>query len=525
MAKIAYILLCHKNPQAIVDQAQQLTAAGDYIAIHFDANAGGKEFQHIRRSLAHNKNVTFAKRRIKCGWGEWSLVQATLNAIEAACAAFPLASHFYMLSGDCMAIKSARYVHQFLDDKDMDYIEIFDFFKSNWIKTGMKEDRLIYRHFFNERARKWLFYQSLEWQRRLGLSRQIPSDIKIQIGSQWWCLRRRTIEAILEFSKARKDISRFFRTTWIPDETYLQTLVGHLIPTAEIEKRPLTFLVFSEYGMPATFYNDHYDFLVAQDFLFARKISSDAKKLKAQLEQLYKSDKTNFPIAADGKELYFFLTQAGRKGQRFAPRIWEKESQIGQSRTLLILVCKKKRVANRLSDLLNTQLGMPTLGYLFEEESKNLPALGGILSNHEKKNRHRRLLLRLLFEHFQCDRMMICLDPSALDTLADLQADAAETRILEIDCLFEDQYLWDYMRRLGLIINPGENHLNDQLLPSIRNQFDQESMALRQTGFENRFVLAQAGRDDDNIGQLMAFCDLDQSEAARIIEQKRIFSD
>ena len=168
---------------------------------------------------------------------------------------------------------------------------------------------------------------------------------------------------------------------------------------------------------------------------------------------------------------------------------------------------------------------MPTLGYLFEEESKNLPTLGGILSNHEKKNRHRRLLLRLLFEHFQCDRMMICLDPSALDTLADLQADAAETRILEIDCLFEDQYLWDYMRRLGLIINPGDDHLNDQLLPSIRNQFDQESMALRQTGFENRFVLAQAGRDDDNIEQLMAFCDLDQSEAARIIEQKRIFSD
>ena len=92
-----------------------------------------------------------------------------------------------------------------------------------------------------------------------------------------------------------------------------------------------------------------------------------------------------------------------------------------------------------------------------------------ILSNHEKKNRHRRLLLRLLFEHFQCDRMMICLDPRELDTLAELQADAAETRILEIDCLFEDQYLWDYMRRLGLIINPGENHLNDQLLPSIRN--------------------------------------------------------
>ena len=139
MAKIAFILLCHKNPQAIIEQAQQLTAVGDYIAIHFDANAKPEDYKTIQQTLATNENVTFAKKRIKCSWGEWSLVQATLNAIEAACEAFPLASHFYMLSGGCMAIKSARYVHQVLDDRDVDYIESFDFFESNWIKTGMKK--------------------------------------------------------------------------------------------------------------------------------------------------------------------------------------------------------------------------------------------------------------------------------------------------------------------------------------------------------------------------------------------------
>lgn len=93
---------------------------------------------------------------------------------------------------------------------------------------------------------------------------------------------------------------RFFRTTWIPDETYFQTIIGHLIPTVEIESRTLTFLVFSDYGIPATFYNDHYDFLVAQDFLFARKISPGAADLKEQLGQLYASDKTNFEISDDG---------------------------------------------------------------------------------------------------------------------------------------------------------------------------------------------------------------------------------
>ena len=157
MAKIAFILLCHKDPEAIIKQAERLTAVGDYMSIHFDARANPDHFEMIKSALEGNPNVAFAKKRIKCGWGEWSLVQATLYAVEAAVDAFPRATHFYMLSGDCMAIKSAEYAHEFLDRADVDYVESFDYFESDWIKTGMKEERLIYRHFFNERTQKRRF--------------------------------------------------------------------------------------------------------------------------------------------------------------------------------------------------------------------------------------------------------------------------------------------------------------------------------------------------------------------------------
>jgi len=165
MARIAYILLCHKDPEGVVAQARRLTAAGDAMAIHFDANAPQAAFDTIARQLADNPAVTLVRRRERCGWGSWSLVQATLNAMEAALAAFPDASHFYMLSGDCMAIKSAEYAHAFLDAEDVDYIESFDFFHSDWIKTGIKEDRLVYRHYFNERRNKRLFYASMAVQK------------------------------------------------------------------------------------------------------------------------------------------------------------------------------------------------------------------------------------------------------------------------------------------------------------------------------------------------------------------------
>lgn len=264
-------------------QANRLTASGDFVSIHFDARAKAEHFSAIKATLAENENVTFAHKRIKCGWGEWSLVQATLYAVEAALDAFPSATHFYMISGDCMPVKSSEYIHNFLDQNDKDYVETFDFFRSDWIKTGIKEERLIYRYFFNEWTQKWLFYKSLELQKQFNLVRAIPKDIRVRIGSQWWCLRRKTIEAIVAFGKERPDVMRFFKTTWIPDETYFQTLVGHIIADKETEKRTLTFLVFSDYGMPATFYNDHYEFLVAQDFMFARKISGEAIKLRQRL--------------------------------------------------------------------------------------------------------------------------------------------------------------------------------------------------------------------------------------------------
>ena len=183
----------------------------------------------------------------------------------------------------------------------------------------------------------------------MGLSRSIPADLQIQIGSQWWCLRRRTVEAILDFARRRRDVTRFFRTTWIPDETFFQTLVRHLVPETQIRTRTrLTFLMFTDYGMPVTFYNDHYDLLLSQDALFARKISPEATELKQRLGTLYADDSATFQISGEGRNLYSFLTGRGRIGRRFANRFWEEESTLGRRRELMIVICKKWHVAKRL---------------------------------------------------------------------------------------------------------------------------------------------------------------------------------
>ncbi|WP_370212713.1 DUF5928 domain-containing protein [Roseovarius sp.] len=525
MAKIAYILLCHKDPEAIIGQAEMLTAAGDYIAIHFDARAKPEHFARIREALADNPNVAFARKRIKCGWGEWSLVQATLYAVEAAVAAFPRATHFYMLSGDCAAIKSAHYAHEFLDARDVDYIESFDYFDSDWIKTGIKEERLIYRHYFNERNSKRLFYASMNLQRRLGLSRAIPADIQVMIGSQWWCLRRRTIEWILEFTRRRRDVMRFFRTTWIPDETFFQTLVRHVVPDHEIETRTLTFLMFTDYGMPQTFYNDHYDLLLSQDFLFARKISPEATELKQRLGALYSDEAATFKISNEGRSLFKFLTGRGRIGRRFAMRFWETESTLGRQRELMIVVCKKGHVAKRLLTAVRQATNLTAIEYLFNEDSTPLPDLGGIQSTMEKRHRHRRALMRMLFDYYETDQMIICLDPASLDLLQDFCGDRSVTRLLEVQCDFTDEYLIGHAMRVGLAGEQTPQETLERLLPTIRSDMTFESDRIRDAEFENHLTMRQSDSTEENAAKIARFLDISADKAIEIAQTDHLYAD
>ncbi len=525
MAKIAYILLTHKDPDGVIAQAERLTAGGDYVAIHFDANADDKDFARIQAALGSNASVAFARRRIKCGWGEWSLVEASLQAVRAAVDAFPRATHFYMLSGDCMPIKSAEYAHDFLDRDDVDYIESVDFFNSDWIKTGIKEERLIFRHWFNERTQKDWFYRSIDWQRKLGLMRKVPADIQMQIGSQWWCLRRRTIEQVLEFCDRRGDVMRFFRSTWIPDETFFQTIVRHLVAEREIRSRTLTFLMFTDYGMPVTFYNDHYDLLLSQDYLFARKISPEARELKTRLGKLYTTTGVRFQISNEGRGLFTFLTGRGRIGRRFAPRFWERESTVGRERQLMMVTCKKWHVAKRLVDRVRTITNMPAIDYLFNEDSTALPDLGGIQTTLEKRTRHRRALVRMLFDYWQTDKLVFCIDPANVDLMQDFYNDKAAVRLLEIECDFTDEYLIGHAKRVGLAGDRTPQETIDRLLPTIRYDVRFESDRIRDAGFKGFYRIRQSASIDENTTPLAEFLDIPVKQAREIVGSDYLFVD
>ncbi len=520
MTQICYLLLCHKNPAAVIDQVNMLTGQGDCVVIHIDRSAPSEVGQQIRSGLAGMADVRFAKS-VKCGWGEWSLVKASLNALRLGEAEFPEATHFYLISGDCMPIKSAGTVHAHLETNDQDIIEVHDFLDSGWIKVGMKEERLIYRHYFNERGQKRLFYSALELQKRLGLARDIPEGLRVMIGSQWFCLRRKTVEKILALVARRKDLIRFFRTTWIPDETFFQSLVYHLVPKAEIASHPPTFLLFSDYGMPVNFQNDHYDFLIQQDRFFARKLSGQAVELKTRLRTLYSDTEVAFGTARSGEQYFRYLTSRGRKGQRFAPRHWEAAAQLDNTLSVFVVACKKWHVAKRYAQSLSEQSGIPGYGYIFNETEAGLPDLGNAGSTVEKRQRQRCAFLKLLFDVTGQRRLIFCIDPANQEVLDDLKDQGAEIRVLEIACEFSDHYLHGHAERMGIEIATMDDAMIRDLLASLRGDIAEESRALKAMQLD---LFERFGEHEDPetiTSALCRFADLDEDEAFRAAHQGR----
>lgn len=246
------------------------------VVVHVDAKVRKAEFERFRTNLSDLENVRFSKR-LRCEWGTWELVAATQAASEVLLAEFPEVRHAYLTSGSCLPLRPISELKAYLDARPRtDFIESATIADVPWTVGGLDEERFTMRFPFSWRKNRWLFDRYVEIQRKLGLKRRIPAGLVPHIGSQWWCLTRQTLSAILQ-DPDRAMYDGYFSKVWIPDESYFQTLVRHY--STQIESRSLTLSKFDFQGKPHIFYDDHLQLLRRSDCFVARKIWSEAHLL------------------------------------------------------------------------------------------------------------------------------------------------------------------------------------------------------------------------------------------------------
>ncbi|MEJ6393326.1 beta-1,6-N-acetylglucosaminyltransferase [Gymnodinialimonas sp. 2305UL16-5] len=276
MSTLGFIMICHTALDRAAQVARHWAERDCPVVIHLDRRVARAEFDRFRQMLADLDNVKFCKRR-RCEWGTWSLVSATQDASEMMLSDFPGVRHVYLASGSCLPLRSIDELRAYLAARPTtDFIESVTLRDVDWTIDGLNTERFQLRFPFSWKRQRWLFDRFVELQRRLGLRRKTPEGLLPHLGSQWWCLSRQTLSAILQDPK-RRQYDGYFKLVWIPDESYYQTLVRNY--SRDIESRSLTLSKFDFQGKPHVFYDDHLHLLRRSDCFVARKIWPKADRL------------------------------------------------------------------------------------------------------------------------------------------------------------------------------------------------------------------------------------------------------
>ncbi len=292
MSGVGIAMLIH----TAFDRAEQVLRhwhdGGCPVVVHVDQNVPRADYNRFVLAVKDLPNVRFSKRH-RCEWGSWGIVAASISASETMLAEFPDVRHVYLASGSCLPLRPVAELSKYLAERPRtDFIESATTADVPWTVGGLDEERFTLRFPFSWRRQRWLFDKWVEIQRRYDLKRKIPDGIVPHMGSQWWCLTRQTLSAILQ-DPGRAAYDRYFRHVWIPDESYFQTLVR--LYSSNVESRSLTLSKFDFQGKPHIFYDDHLQLLRRSDCFVARKIW-------ARAERLYQTFLTSSGDAMNGTE-------------------------------------------------------------------------------------------------------------------------------------------------------------------------------------------------------------------------------
>ena len=273
---VGIVMLVHTALDRAEQAARHWAASGCPVVIHVDANVPRKVNARFVSALSDLPAVKFS-RRFRCEWGTWGIVAASQAASEMMLSSFPDVRHVYLASGACLPLRPVQELVDYLSERPRtDFIESATTSDVPWTVGGLDEERFTMRFPFSWKRQRFLFDKFVQLQRRLGLKRRIPKGLVPHMGSQWWCLTRQTLSAILQ-GPDRKEYDAYFRHVWIPDESYYQTLARQF--STNIESRSLTLSKFDFQGKPHIFYDDHLQLLRRSDCFVARKIWPHANRL------------------------------------------------------------------------------------------------------------------------------------------------------------------------------------------------------------------------------------------------------
>lgn len=289
--KLAYLILAHTDAPHLRRLVTALSAENTAFFVHVDKKVDESPF---RESCAGIPNVTFVKNRKKVYWGGWSIIAAEIEIIKEALRSDVKFDRFALITGTDYPIWSNNSIEKELSNNpNKEYIKCYNLTK---VKEPKKVRQRVTTYHFRDlpvKGERWRHYiigglmvamnhSPIRKNKRAKIN---GKKIDVYGGTQWWILTRGCMQQIVETVEKDKDLRRYFKTSFAPEEMMPHTIIMNskyrdnvacytedgIYPGLE----GAAYTHYIEYrGGQKTFTEKDYDLLLSSGRMFFRKVQT-----------------------------------------------------------------------------------------------------------------------------------------------------------------------------------------------------------------------------------------------------------
>ncbi|OIP68273.1 MAG: hypothetical protein AUK43_16420 [Oscillatoriales cyanobacterium CG2_30_40_61] len=278
-SSIGFILLTHRNPEQIYRLIAHLNKMFNYptIVCHHDFYKCDLSVDNLP------KNISFVRPHIETAWGDFSIVEATIQAIKLMYESANYPDWFILLSGSDYPIKTAKEILSDLTSSQYDahihYEEIlYKVYKQN-VKMSVIWQILAHRRYCSYELFSVPFLNNLKIRLEHPLLTQLflPFSEKLRCfaGGQWFSANYRVAEYIIKFHCQKNALTSHYRHRMFADESYFQSRLANA-SHLNLKNDDYRYIDWSTQGAhPKTMVMEDLPNLLSSSCHFARKFDID----------------------------------------------------------------------------------------------------------------------------------------------------------------------------------------------------------------------------------------------------------
>lgn len=286
--KHAYLIMAYNNFDFLKKLLSLLDDERNDIFIHIDERAVDFEESAFKNCTKYSKLI-FIPRHVVY-WADYSQTNVQLELLKYACENDTY-KYYHLISGSDLPLKTQNQIHDFLDDKNYEFVGICPDEVWYCLRRVKFYHPLVHnKHFRNSKFLKGMDRLFEYVQKLVGVNRLKNKDIKIVDGWNWFSITDDFARYLLD---KRSFIEKTFRKTIASDEMIVQTMLinsdfyNRIYNKEDLVKGSLRYIDWSdEVERPRVFREKDFDNLInCEEAIFARKF--DPEKDSVIIEKLY----------------------------------------------------------------------------------------------------------------------------------------------------------------------------------------------------------------------------------------------